>query len=329
MKKINQNKPSIGIIGVGSIAKEHARALIYAGFHISCCTGSPGSLKAKTFADNYKIEKVFCDSNELLQNHDKFDCLLIACSTNPTLDILKLAVKLKKPVLVEKPITLNYKDFSSLNLENEKVRVGYNRRFYSTVQLAKKFVKKHSPCLISIELPDHLNFKLKKIEQDYKSLKDNSIHALDIINYIDPDFEILQVNEYLQPDNSFGKIVILKSSNDNTCVIKLNWNSPSNFNLSIEALPYKLELMPFEKYKLYKGLSVLEPSEKSPIRQYMPKVIDQSDVFSKSKDFKPGFLPQAEEFLEIVRGGKPIHSANLKDAKKASLLASNIIDFKR
>ena len=34
----------------------------------------------------------------------------------------------------------------------------------------------------------------------------------------------------------------------------------------------------------------------------MPKVIDQSDVFSKSKDFKPGFLPQAEEFLEIVRG---------------------------
>ena len=72
------------------------------------------------------------------------------------------------------------------------------------------------------------------------------------------------------------------------------------FNLSIEALPYKLELMPFEKYKLYKGLSVLEPNEKSPIRQYMPKVIDQSDVFSKSKDFKPGFLPQAEEFLEIV-----------------------------
>ena len=51
-----------------------------------------------------------------------------------------------------------------------------------------------------------------------------------------------------------------------------------------------------------KELSILEPNEKSPIRQYMPKVIDQSDVFSKSKDFKPGFLPQAEEFLEIVRG---------------------------
>ena len=44
--------------------------------------------------------------------------------------MLKLAVKLKKPVLVEKPITLIV-EFSSLNLENEKVRVGYNRRFYS------------------------------------------------------------------------------------------------------------------------------------------------------------------------------------------------------
>ena len=190
MEKINQKKPLIGIIGVGNIANEHAKALIYAGFHLSCCTGSPGSLNAKTFANNYKIEKVFCDSNELLQNQDMFDCLLIACSTNPTLDILKLALTLKKPVLVEKPITLNYKDFSSLNLENEKVRVGYNRRFYSTVQLAKKFVKKHSPCLISIELPDHLNFKLKKNEQDYKSLKDNSIHYDELGYVIDKNIEL-------------------------------------------------------------------------------------------------------------------------------------------
>ena len=102
---------------MGNIADNHAKALIKAGFNLTCCTGSPGSKKClKHLLIIIKLKKIFHDSNELLQNHDKFDCVLIACSTNPTLDILKLAVKLKKPVLVEKPITLNYKDFSSLNL---------------------------------------------------------------------------------------------------------------------------------------------------------------------------------------------------------------------
>ena len=69
-------------------------------------------------------------------------------------------MKLGNPILVEKPITKVVKNFDDIDLNNNLVRVGYNRRFYSTVQFAKKFIKQNSPFLITLELPDYLNFDL-------------------------------------------------------------------------------------------------------------------------------------------------------------------------
>ena len=319
--------PKIAIIGCGNIANEHANVLKAVGFDVTCCTSSPGSKNAFSFAKIQKISRVFFDYKELLHNENYYDCILIACSTDVTFEILTEAMKLGKPILVEKPITKVVKNFDDIDLNNNLVRVGYNRRFYSTVQFAKKFIKQNSPFLITLELPDYLNFDLSEKDQDFESLKDNSIHALDIIYYLNPNFKILQVLHYEQPNSAFGKVVILKDSNDNTCIIKLNWNTPSNFNLSIEALPYRLELLPFEKYKLYKGISILEPNNVSPVRRYLPKVVEVSDVFVERKKFKPGFLAQSKEFFDIVNGKSPIHSASLKDAQKASFLAYQIINF--
>ena len=110
-------------------------------------------------------------------------------------------------------------------------------------------------------------------------------------------------------------------------MINFNWNSPSNFSLSIESLPFKLVLLPFEKYKLYEGMEINEPSISYPVRQYVPKVISENNVFNEDKTFKPGFYAQAKEFFDIVNGKSPIHSASLKDAQKASFLAYQIINF--
>ena len=164
-----KDTPSIAIIGVGNIADDHAKALTQVGFNLSCCAGSPGSKNAYQFALKHNIDNVFYDSFELLKNSNKFDCILIACSTDPTLEILTVAEKLKKPILVEKPITTNHQKFKELNLKNDLIRVGYNRRFYSTIQFAKKFINENDSCFLKVEIPDSLDFNLGRNEQNYES----------------------------------------------------------------------------------------------------------------------------------------------------------------
>ena len=73
-------------------------------------------------------------------------------------------------------------------------------------------------------------------------------------------------------------------------------------------------------------MEVVEASEDYPVRRYVPKMVDNGNVFiKKSKDFKPGFLEQALEFKNIILGGNRLILANIDDAFKAADLADKII----
>ena len=76
-------------------------------------------------------------------------------------------------------------------------------------------------------------------------------------------------------------------------------------------------------------MDVYEPSVNFPVRQYMPKIVSESNVFDEDKTCKPGFLAQAKEFFDFVNGKTPKISADLQDAFKVSSLAYNIINFNR
>ena len=274
----------------------------------------------------FGIKKVYENVDKLVNDFQKFDAFLIAISVKPTFEILQKCIKTRKPILVEKPISTDINDFKYLTKSFDNVRVAYNRRFYSTVQFAKKFVLSNQPSFATMTLPDRINFDLKNQEQTYFSVKENSVHGFDILNYLFPNLSVKKISEYKQPNNIFGRKAILKDDKNNTVEVLLNWNSPSNFSLNIEASPYRLELKPFESFKLFNGMEVVEPTIDYPVRQYVPKAIEEGNVFSssKNKDFKPGFLEQAVEFKKLIEGKKTYVSANLKDAFNASNIAFKI-----
>jgi hypothetical protein len=196
------------------------------------------------------------------------------------------------------------------------------------VDYAKKFITTNPNCLIKMFLPDNIDFSIPRHAQEYVRVKENSVHGLDILNFLVPKMKLQYVDEYEQPDSSYGKIAVLSSDSGHKCMIFLNWNAPSNFSLEIDSLPYKLELKPFERYSLFKGMEVKEPTESYPVRQYVPKIIESGTVFDKIKDFKPGFLTQSEEFMKLVEGKESKISANLNDAYNALKLAEDILNFK-
>ena len=321
-------KPRISIIGTGQIAEFHVPAINSAGFQIVSCCGSPNSKKAPIFAKKHNIPKVFDDADSLISDSNNWDAVLICSSVETTFQILNKCLETKKQILVEKPVTTNPSDFLSLPRKLNNVFVAYNRRFYSTVQFAKKFIESNHPCFIKMELPDSIDFSVNKSSQKFFNVRENSVHGLDLLNFLLPSIKLVKVEEHMQPNGAFSRSVFLNTTRGDSCMILLNWNSPSNFSLNIEALPFRLELKPFESYSLFKGMEIIEASEEYPVRQYVPKLIETENVFSNSKEFKPGFLEQAQEFKKIVEGKKKEILATLDDAYKAALLAEKIINIK-
>ena len=163
---------------------------------------------------------------------------------------------------------------------------------------SQKFIESNNPCFIKMELPDSIDFSVNKSSQKFFNVRENSVHGLDLLNFLLPSIKLVKVEEHMQPNGAFSRSVFLKTNRGDSSMIFLNWNSPSNFSLNIEALPFRLELKPFESYSLFKGMEIIEASEEYPIRQYVPKLIETENVFSKSKEFKPGFLEQAKEYEE-------------------------------
>ena len=322
------NKKRLAIIGAGNISDFHVPAMKKAGFKIVCCCASLKSKRALNFAKKHKIPKVYDSYKDLITNENEWDALLIAISVEPTAKILSEFLKFKRPILVEKPVSTNSSVIKEIKKYSNFVQVAYNRRFYSTVSYAKKFLSENSNSLIKMFLPDSIDFRLSKDKQNYFSVKENSVHGLDILNYLVPELELYYVEEYLQPNNSFGRIAFLRSPNHQKCLVFFNWNAPSNFSIEINSLPYKLELKPFEKFTLFEGMQIIEPSIDYPVRQYVPKVIDSGSVFDNVRDQKPGFLEQSLEFMNLVSGNSCKIAANLEDAFKVTKLAEKILDYK-
>lgn len=100
-------KPPIrwGILGAGNIAHKLADAVRYDEDSelLACASRTPG--KARVFAENYGIDAH--DSYEALLERDDIDVVYIATTHNFHHDNGRLALAHNKPVLMEKPFTVN------------------------------------------------------------------------------------------------------------------------------------------------------------------------------------------------------------------------------
>lgn len=317
-------KKRLAIIGCGNIANFHVPALKAVGLSISHCASSKDSNTINNFALLHKINNVWNDPFELIKKSELWDGLVITSSVETTFDLLKMAIKSNKPILIEKPVSINsikLKKFSKVSPQN--VMVGYNRRYYSTIQIAKNFILNKKFVRASMELPEKVSSNLN---DPYYYLRVNSTHGVDILNYLFNGVKIEYSTTASFSNPFFGRNAILRSSKGHLIDLKLNWNSPANFSLSLDDSKQRLHLSPLEKFILYEGIKIKLPTKNYPIRQYLPKKIDDGSVFDSSlSDFKPGFFQQAKEFRNLIEGKSPSIGATLTDAYNAMKMIERII----
>lgn len=321
----------IGLIGVGTISDWHVRAIQAVGMEVRGVTTRAGSKRLADFAARHKIGKTFTDWTSMFSAAADFDGWVIASHIDGTPEILKAALDTGLPILVEKPVAWTSAIIEALQQKaHNKVMVGYNRRFYRPVQLAREFFRQNEPLMAVLSIPEGINAAKPNAKGERTYLYpffENSCHGLDLLRFIGGNVR-LESNQLYRLKSGLLAGVSAQFSTDRGDVIRFegNWGVPANFGLSLERANNKFELKPFEMATLYEGMEVLQPNDEFPIRRYVPKVKERFHLDPIDLVEKPGFVKQAEAFADLIQLGtfSPI-AATLEDALRVTRLSEALI----
>ena len=323
---VTMTAPRLALIGCGNIAEFHAPACREAGFELAAVCSRPGSARLHPFAERHEIPAVFDSVDSLLLARDEWDAILIAVAVEETLDVLKASLAYDAPILVEKPVSFRSDELAPLLQRNLPVIVGYNRRFYKTLQVARNEVLASAPSIAHLMVPESVRLPSGDGNLTYmRPFFGNSVHALDLARYV---FGPLSVQHVQRATDKFGEVAgiaaLIETDAGTVLQFTANWGAPANFSLSLDRPGRRLELKPFEAATIFEGMEVREPTRETPIRSYVPTRIGRIDLDDVDSRFKPGFVGQAEALGRLVRGEDPAPAARLEDAYEALKLAETL-----
>jgi len=283
----------------------HASALKESGLDLQAVASSNlHSSSQVKFASRNNIPKNFSNWKELL-DQEQYDGIVIGTRIESTLEILEYAIKQNVPILVEKP-SINSKDLKNLIKKSHKlIMVGFNRRFYRTVNTLKNLIEiENTPVIANMVIP----------ESNLQNFFTNSIHSIDLLRYVFGDIKLEFSKKLIK--NKMVNGVTATFSNKKNDLIQLTgiWNAPANVSLSVFSEKKQFELKPYETLKIFDDLKVIEPTTNDPIRKYAPKLMEQIDLEPIDKKFKPGFFQQSNSFSELIKTKKKSnYAATLTD----------------
>jgi predicted dehydrogenase len=230
-----------------------------------------------------------------LKNSKLPDAAIVAVGVNEMANVAKDLIKVGiKRILLEKPGALTLKEIRLLNLlayqKKAKVVIGYNRRFYQSVKVAKKFIKKDEGVL-------SMNFEFTEPNNIIKSLKKNprikkhwlianSSHVIDLAFHLcgNPKnwkhWKSGNINWHPASARFCGSGITNKGV---MFSYFSDWNSPGR---------WRLELMTSKRRLIFRPLEMLKIVSYGNFNIETFRLKDKVD-----KDFKAGIFFQTKSFL--------------------------------
>ena len=307
----------IGFIGSSNISRFHIEAIRNNDFTIEGIGTTFNSNNCRELSESLNLKEKYCVNGWKEVLNKEVDAFCLCIKTSETAKILNQILKIGKPVLVEKPVSFDYKSLENLvnNPMKEKIFVGYNRRFYETLRKVKKICSesKHGGTVV-VNLPDS--------GYGIEDFLNNSCHMIDSLRYILGDFEI--VKKILMKEKNdcyFSSISALCKNERWSILINIKRHMPSNYSININSDNLVYELKPLEKLTIFKGLRIIEPTMKEPIRRYVPNIIS---TYSEENFLKPGFDKMYKTFAKFIEN-KDIDFCCIDDAKKTMKICCDLI----
>ena len=312
----------LGVIGAGKIVPYHIDALREVGFLIEGVCATPQSINARKIAAKFGIPNVYDEVDHLIES--EVDALLIAVPKEFLLETLIKSLPSGKKILIEKPVYVGSVEFPSTP-HAENVMVAYNRRFYKTVQTLVSKICIADSGSIYCHIPELSSHPKPSPNIIANEVMGNTVHYIDLVHYILSKTSPEVKYEILENSLSNSSCVLRFYTRRFHAILHLTFGSPGNYGIRFDNGSTSVLLTPLESFKEYDQMMVIEPSELSPLRKYVPAKSEKVDTdFHENLVFKPGFLEQSKEFMKFVSGQPLNKGATLKDAQRAAKIAVEI-----
>jgi predicted dehydrogenase len=317
----------LGVVGSGPIVPFHLDALVDVGFDVKAIASRPGSLTTRKLAEKY-LATPLNDFYEVAKTD--IDAVLIAPASGAIGEALKHFIKSGIPILVEKPVLKDTKIFEELgDLDNQNVIVGYNRRFYSSVQELKSSLQSKQPHSFLFKVPENSWNGDLDLTGRRNFLIDNTVHMVDLLRYLVGNSAVKATIQD-GPSNEAMKVInMFIEGADISGIFQITFDSPGAYSVEFNGSGFSSKLQPIEYLNTYDAIEVIEPTSDIPIRRYQPKL--SSNHFSISEfdlKYKPGFFQQSKAFADLVNGKQSQIAANLYDAFKAIELVEKMTNLR-
>ncbi|WP_110112103.1 Gfo/Idh/MocA family oxidoreductase [Bacillus sp. CGMCC 1.16541] len=289
----------MGILLVGAGSMGIAYASVLKSLNVSFDVFTRSENTALQFEKNTEKKAYFGELPSLLQNNH-YKKAIVAIDVAYLKDVTKILLAHgMKEVLIEKPGAMNEAELQDLQQAANSVKagvwIGYNRRFYDSVQTLQTFITEDNP-IKSI----HFTFTelSKRIEQLHNSdelksnwLFANSSHVIDLAFYLagQPTSFHAFTSDAL-PWHPDGAIFSGAGVTEKAVLFSYhaNWKAPGRWGVEVMTDDYTFILQPLEKlYKMEHGSFQLQ---EVPLQ-------GTDDV-----TFKPGLFKQVQAFLTTKNG---------------------------
>lgn len=306
----------LGFVGVGSIARHHAKAALSLGAEIcSAVSRHPGSPNWQAFA-RVAPDCRHAESLEALLRDDSLDGYVGCASWDVMPDIAAALLETGKPVLLEKPVALSLG--SALRLaekaeDKSNCVVGYNRRFFAPVAALKEAIERQRPIGVSLRVCEPIHRQRDRFGPEIVAnlLAFSSAHFVDtLLHLMGPvTIETLSAFQHEGPLHPFVSYAGTLRSRDGVPILfEVSAETPGPSELRVRFADEQCwVLSPMEQAAVYQGSIVREGPTEQSARIYEPNCIRR---IRADDTFKPGIHEQMACFLS----GADTPAATLQDA---------------
>lgn len=288
---------NILLIGAGNMAKEHAKVLKK--LNKNFLVIGRGEKSARNFEKEVGMPVYRSEIEKVIRCMDSIPTYAIVAVgvenlAKTTLTLISLGVK---KILVEKPAGMDLEQIEKICQmaveKNSKVFVGYNRRFYSSVEKAREIVKKDGGVLsLNFEFTEwpHTIEPLDKPEEVKKVwLLANSTHVIDLAFFFGG--RPRQIKAYVQGELSWhpsGSMYCGAGVTEQDALFSYNanWEAPGRWGVEVLTKSHRLYFRPLEQLAI---------QENKTIKVQQVEIDDSLD-----RIYKPGVFKMINTFLKDV-----------------------------
>lgn len=288
---------SLWLIGSGKMAIDYARVLNT--LDVSFDVIGRGTESAKAFTKETGIEVKIGGLSKALSKFNYPNVAIVAVGVEQLAQTTKELIKSgTKRILVEKPAGINLHEIKSINslasIYNAKVFLAYNRRFYSSIKLAKQFIYNDGGVLsANFEFTEWSHvieplIKGKGVKQHW--LIGNSSHVIDLAFHLigrPMDWEYWHaggVNWHPSSARFAGAGV----TEQNVMFSYIaDWQAPGRWGIELSTAKHRLILRPLEELHVTKlgSLTIEKVNLDCELDiDFKPGLFMQTDCFLKSND---------------------------------------------